>query len=91
MGVYFLLVEEELRIRPPYGFIVCGDGTRHRIDNTGELRAWVLDLAKGEQGQAASAGPRGPMPFSDRPLSSSRRSFRVDLTWSWHGGRKETS
>ena len=33
MGVYFLLIEEELRIRPPHGFIVCGDGTRHRIDN----------------------------------------------------------
>ena len=45
MGCYFLLVEEQLRIRPPHGFIVCGDGTRHRIDNTAELRAWVLDLA----------------------------------------------
>ena len=33
-GVYFLLVEEELRIRPTHGFIVCGDGTRHRIENT---------------------------------------------------------
>ena len=35
---------------------------------------------KGEQGQALRDGPRGPMPFSDRPLSSSRRSFRVGLT-----------
>ena len=39
------LVEEELRIRPTHGFIVCGDGTRHRIENTTELRAWVLELA----------------------------------------------
>ena len=45
MGVYFLLIEEELRIRPSHGFIVLGDGSRHRIDNTEELRAWVLDLA----------------------------------------------
>jgi CRISPR-associated exonuclease Cas4 len=45
MGVYFLLIEEELRIRPSHGFIVCGDGTRHRIENTDDLRAWVHDLA----------------------------------------------
>ena len=35
---------------------------------------------EGEQGQALRDGPRGPMPFSDRPLSSSQRSFRVGLT-----------
>jgi CRISPR-associated exonuclease Cas4 len=45
MGVYFLLIEEELRIRPTHGFIVCGDGARHRIENTEELRSWVLELA----------------------------------------------
>jgi CRISPR-associated exonuclease Cas4 len=39
MGVYFLLVEEQLRIRPSHGFIVCGDGSRHRIENSDELRA----------------------------------------------------
>ena len=42
---YFLLIEEELRIRPPHGFVVCGDGTRHRVENTENLRAWVLGLA----------------------------------------------
>jgi CRISPR-associated exonuclease Cas4 len=46
MGVYFLLIEEELHIRPPYGFLVCGDGTRHQIDNTEELRNWVIELAR---------------------------------------------
>jgi CRISPR-associated exonuclease Cas4 len=46
MGAYFLLVEEELRIRPSHGFLVGGDGTRYRIDNTDELRAWVLELAR---------------------------------------------
>ena len=51
---YFLLIEEELRIRPSHGFIVCGDGTRHRIENDDELRAWVLDLA----GQIRQRGRR---------------------------------
>jgi CRISPR/Cas system-associated exonuclease Cas4 (RecB family) len=45
MGVYFLLIEEELRVRPMHGFIVLGDGTRHRVENSEELRAWVLRLA----------------------------------------------
>jgi CRISPR-associated exonuclease Cas4 len=65
MGVYFLLVEEELRIRPSHGFIVSGDGTRHRIDNTEELRAWVLDLAR--QIRAARAAVNQPIPVSPRP------------------------
>jgi len=45
MGAYFILIEEETGVRPPHGFIVTGDGTRHRIDNTDELRARVLDVA----------------------------------------------
>jgi CRISPR-associated exonuclease Cas4 len=46
MGVYFLLVDERFGVRPSHGFLVCGDGTRHRIENSDELRAWVLDMAK---------------------------------------------
>lgn len=60
MGVYFLLVEEELRIRPPHGFVVCGDGTRHKVENTEELRAWVLGLA--EQIRAARLAVEAPIP-----------------------------
>jgi len=45
MACYFLLIEEELRIRPTHGFIVLGDGTRHRIENEESLRAWVIELA----------------------------------------------
>ncbi len=45
MGTYFILIEDRLGVRPTHGFIVCGDDARHRIDNTEELRAWVLDLA----------------------------------------------
>jgi CRISPR-associated exonuclease Cas4 len=39
MGNYFLLIEDQLDVPPTHGFIVCGDGTRHRIENTEELRA----------------------------------------------------
>jgi CRISPR-associated exonuclease Cas4 len=65
MGAYFLLVEEELRIRPTHGFIVSGDGTRHRIDNTDELRAWVLDIAR--QIRVARAAVNQPIPVDPRP------------------------
>ena len=44
VGVYFLLIEDQLGIKPPHGFVVLGDGTRHRIDNTPELRAEVLEM-----------------------------------------------
>jgi CRISPR-associated exonuclease Cas4 len=60
MGCYFLLIEEELRIRPSHGFIVCGDGTRHKIENTQELRSWVLELAG--QIRAARAAVSVPIP-----------------------------
>jgi CRISPR-associated exonuclease Cas4 len=45
VGVYFLLIEEETGVLPPYGLIELSDGSRHRVENTAELRAWVLDLA----------------------------------------------
>ncbi len=64
MGCYFVLIEEELRIRPPHGFIVCGDSTRHRIENTAELRAWVLDLAG--QIRAARAALSVPIPVDPK-------------------------
>jgi hypothetical protein len=64
IGVYFLLVEEELRVRPAYGIVVCG-GTRHTIDNTAELRAWVLELAG--QIRAARAAVTQPIPVNPRP------------------------
>ena len=65
MGCYFLLVEAELRIRPSHGFIVCGDGTRHRIENTEELRAFVLEVAG--QIRAARASIRQPIPVQPKP------------------------
>ncbi len=46
LAVYFILIEEETGIAPPHGFIVTGDGRREKIENTPELRAWVLDVAE---------------------------------------------
>jgi CRISPR-associated exonuclease Cas4 len=65
MGVYFLLIEDQLGIRPPHGFIVLGDGTRHRIENTEELRAWVLGMAG--RIRAARAAVAVPIPVHPRP------------------------
>ena len=65
LGVYFLLVEDQLGVRPPYGVIVLGDGTRHRVENTEGLRAWVLELA-GEI-RAARAAVTMPIPVNPTP------------------------
>ncbi len=65
LAVYFLLIEEELRIRPTHGFIVLGDGTRHRIENSEELRAWVLELAG--QIRASRGQVNRPIPVDPKP------------------------
>jgi CRISPR-associated exonuclease Cas4 len=65
MGVYFVLVEDCLGVRPPHGFIVCGDGSRHKVENTTELQAWVLDLAK--QIRAARVKVSQPIPVNPKP------------------------
>jgi hypothetical protein len=61
----FLLIEDQLGVRPTHGFIVCGDGTRHRVENDQRLRAWVLDLAG--QIRAARAAISEPIPVSPKP------------------------
>jgi CRISPR-associated exonuclease Cas4 len=63
LGVYFLLVEERYRQRPPYGYVVCGDGRRHRIANDDALRAKVLELA----GRIRSARAAIDRPIAVRP------------------------
>jgi CRISPR-associated exonuclease Cas4 len=63
-GLLLPVIEEELRIRPTHGFIVCGDGTRHRIENDERLRAWVLDLAG--QIRAARTAVTVPIPVNPK-------------------------
>ena len=65
MGVYFLLIEDRLGVTPTHGFLVTGDGARHRIDNTAELRAWVLATA-GEI-RAARRAAKLPIPVNPKP------------------------
>lgn len=61
VGVYFLLIEDRLGVTP-HGFVVLGDGTRHRIENTAELRAEVLEL--GRRMRALNSTPTEPIPVS---------------------------
>lgn len=46
IGTYFILIEEETGVAPPYGVISLGSGQKVRIENTAELREWVLDVAE---------------------------------------------
>ncbi|AGA31709.1 CRISPR-associated protein Cas4 [Singulisphaera acidiphila] len=65
MGVYFLLIEDQLGVKPSHGFIVCGDDSRHRVENDAALRERVLDLA-GRIRQARAAIHQ-PIPVNPTP------------------------
>jgi hypothetical protein len=56
MGVYFLLIEEQVGIRPPHGYISLGTGERVKVENTDELGA---GHRRPDPGGAARTGPRG--------------------------------
>ena len=45
LGTYFLLIEEEFGVRPPFGVVVLGDGKRVQVENTERLRLEVLAIA----------------------------------------------
>ena len=46
LGTYFLLIEEEYGVRPPFGVVVLGDGSRVKVENTERLRSKVLGIAE---------------------------------------------
>jgi CRISPR-associated exonuclease Cas4 len=46
LAVYFILIEEAYGVRPPHGFIVLGNGHREKVENTPEIREWVLGIAE---------------------------------------------
>jgi CRISPR-associated exonuclease Cas4 len=46
LGTYFLLIEEEHGVRPPFGVVVLGDGKRVEVENTEALRSEVLAIAQ---------------------------------------------
>lgn len=45
LGTYFLLIEEGYGVRPPFGVVVLGDGTRVEVRNSHALRSEVLSVA----------------------------------------------
>ena len=63
MGVYFLLVEDQLNVVPEYGVIVLGNGQWQRIDNSPALRDWVLEMV----GQIRLADGRIDQPIEVSP------------------------
>lgn len=63
MAVYFIVIEEDLGVGPPYGIVVCGDGSRHKVENTEALRAWVLDVA----GRIREARRKAQVPIRVHP------------------------
>jgi len=65
MCVYFLLIEEQLSVRPPNGVVVLGDGSRHRIENEADLRDCVFGWAR--QVRAARAAVAVPIPVNPKP------------------------
>jgi CRISPR/Cas system-associated exonuclease Cas4 (RecB family) len=65
LGVYFLLIEDQLKVQPAYGIIVLGDGTRHRIENDEAVRTWVLELAG--RIRTARTDVTRPIPVNPRP------------------------
>jgi len=46
LGTYFILIEEEYGVRPPFGVVVLGDGSRVEVKNTEGLRSEVLGVAE---------------------------------------------
>jgi CRISPR-associated exonuclease Cas4 len=60
LGTYFLLIEEEYGVRPPFGVVVLGDGSRVEVKNTEELRSKVLAIA--ERIRAARRAIRDEIP-----------------------------
>jgi hypothetical protein len=63
MGVYFLLIEDQLGVKPSHGFLVDGDGSRRRIENSDALRVWALHLA----GEIRNARAMLGRPINVRP------------------------
>ncbi len=45
LGTYFILIEEEYGVRPAFGVVVLGDGSRVEVPNTDVLRKEVLSIA----------------------------------------------
>jgi CRISPR-associated exonuclease Cas4 len=75
LGAYFLLIEERYNVRPPYGVIVLGDGSRVEVPNTASLRAEVLAIAAEIR---ARRGLAEPVPVRQPPAKCRRCGQRAN-------------
>jgi CRISPR-associated exonuclease Cas4 len=65
LGVYFLLIEDLSGTRPTHGFVVLGDGSRVRFENTESLRAEVEDSV--DQIRSHRTALERPIPVHQSP------------------------
>jgi len=65
LGVCFVVIEDQLAVRPTHGIIALGDGTRYRVQNAAELRALVLEPDGRIRAARANAGE--PILVDPRP------------------------
>jgi CRISPR-associated exonuclease Cas4 len=82
LGVDFLVIEDQRGVRPTHGFVVTGDGQRHRVENTDALRARVLELAgqiRTARAQAAVPIPVSPTPRQCAPCGMRRQCGQARL------------
>jgi CRISPR-associated exonuclease Cas4 len=70
LGAYFILIEEHYGVRPPFGVVVLGDGSRVEVPNTDVLRREVLTIA--EHIREHRANLTKPIPVS-QPVQKCRR------------------
>jgi CRISPR-associated exonuclease Cas4 len=61
LGTYFLLIEEEYGVRPPFGVVVLGDGSRVQVENSDHLREEVLSIAERIREHRAKIGEEIPV------------------------------
>jgi CRISPR-associated exonuclease Cas4 len=70
LGAYFILIEEHYGVRPPFGVVVLGDGSRVEVPNTDALRREVLAVAEQIRAHRALLAERIPV---NQPANKCRR------------------
>ena len=78
LGVYLVLVEEHYEVRPPYGFVVLGNGWRHKIKNTEDLRNKVKAIAQAIR--TARTKPEQPLEGAVNPRQCQSCRVRAGCT-----------
>jgi CRISPR-associated exonuclease Cas4 len=78
LGAYFVLIEEKYGVRPPFGFVVLGDGSRVKVANSEQLRSEVLSIAQKIRAHRAKLAE--PLPVRQPPNKCRSCGQRVNCT-----------